>query len=108
MSEFVSEPVIPLKGTSNAAAMARGEPGLPEAFDWRERTYKVVEVLERWKQSSREGGHAQGELYLRRHYYKLRMDDGTTWTVYLVRQTPKSGSPKRRWFLYSIDEPGAP
>ena len=106
MTEFVSEPLTPKQGTFNTARMAKGEPGLPSGFTWRDRSLDVVEVLEAWKHSSREGGHAKGELYLRRHYYRLRMSDGQVWTVYFTRQSPASGSAKARWFLYTVDQPG--
>ncbi|MGE0480305.1 MAG: DUF6504 family protein [Phycisphaerae bacterium] len=96
--EFISEPVIPC-GAVDTAAMARGEPGLPAAFEWRGDRFEIVEVLGAWKESSREGGRATGELYLRRHYYRLRVSDGTIWQVYFVRQAPRTGSPRRRWFL---------
>ena len=54
--------------------------------------------------TSPEGGKPGGEIYLRRHYYRLAMSDGRVWTVYFTRQTPKSGSAKARWFLYTMDE----
>lgn len=101
--EFVSEPITPCAGASDVRAMGRGEPGLPAAFEWRSERRGIAEVLEQWKQSAREGGRASGELYLRRHYYRLKMSDGASWTVYFIRQAPKSGSAKRRWFLYSIE-----
>lgn len=103
MAELISEPILPLAGTFEAPAMARGEPGLPAGFQWRDQPYEVVECLRRWKESSREGGHAQGELYLRRHAFELLMSDGTRWSVYFVRQTPRSGSPRARWYLYTIE-----
>lgn len=99
VNELISEPLLPLAGSFDTRAMGRGEPGLPTGFIWRERTYSIALVLETWKQSEREGG--SGELYLRRHYFRLRMDDGSIWTVYFVRQTPKSGNVKQRWFLYT-------
>ena len=107
MAELVSEPITPHAGTSNAARMAGGEPGLPTGFTWHGDSFEIVEQLAAWKQSSREGSRAQGDLYLRRHYYRLRMSDESTWVVYFVRQTPRSGNPKMRWFLYTIarDEP---
>ncbi|TWT45229.1 hypothetical protein RAS1_16510 [Phycisphaerae bacterium RAS1] len=101
MPEFISEPIEPA-GAPDATAMARGEPGLPPAFHWRSSRYGVCACLETWKFSSREGARAGGELYLRRHYYRLRMSDGREWTVYFIRQGPRSGSAKRRWFLYEI------
>jgi len=102
MQDFVSEPITPHAGTFDAMQMAQGVPGLPSGFAWRDCIYDIREVLASWKESSREGGGA-GDLYLRRHYHRLLMTDGSTWTVYFTRQTPKSGNPKTRWFLYAID-----
>jgi hypothetical protein len=99
VSELISEPLTPIAGSFDTRAMGRGEPGLPAGFTWRERTYAITHVLETWKHSEREGG--SGERYLRRHYFKVRMDDGAVWTVYLIRKTPKSGNVKQRWFLYT-------
>lgn len=82
--------------------MSRGEPGLPAEFTWRDQTVQVELLLEAWKQTSPEGGRAGAEVYLRRHYYKLRMSDGSSWTVYFVRQTPRSGAARQRWYLYTI------
>ena len=102
MAELISEPIVPRTGTFDVSRMARGEPGLPEGFRWRGVSTDIHEELATWKESSREGGGA-GDLYLRRHYYKLRMSDDRVWTVYFVRQTPRSGSPKNRWFLYTLE-----
>lgn len=103
MTELISEPITPCAGTFDTSRMARGEPGLPTGFTWRGRTADVVEELASWKQSSREGARSGGDLYLRRHYYKLRMSDGALWTVYFVRQPPRSGNAKMRWFLYTVE-----
>ena len=103
MPELVSEPITPHAGTFDAAAMGTGGPGLPTGFNWRDESYDIVDVQSAWKESSREGSHAQGELYLRRHYYTLLMSDQSVWTIYFIRQTPKTGNPKKRWFLYTIE-----
>jgi len=103
VTEFVSEPIKPSPGRFDAPAMGRGEPGLPAGFRYRGVSYDVVQRIEQWKHSEREKGRAGGELYLRRHYYKLRMSDETVWTVYFVRQPLTSGSIKDRWFLYTIE-----
>jgi 2-polyprenyl-3-methyl-5-hydroxy-6-metoxy-1,4-benzoquinol methylase len=75
---------------------------------WRGLSMAVVEELGAWKDSSREGARAGGELYLRRHYFRLRMSDAAIWTVYCTRQTPRSGDPKRRWFLYTLETTDPP
>ncbi|MCG3128647.1 MAG: hypothetical protein CHACPFDD_03536 [Phycisphaerae bacterium] len=103
MTEFVSEPLSAVGGETDTHAMGRGEPGLPGAFFWRGVRYDVIRRRAAWKQSSREGGSAKGQLYLRRHYHELEMSDGSRWTVYFVRQTPRGTAANVRWFLYSID-----
>src|SRR5215211_1839116 len=61
--EFVSEPLEPTPGTLDAAAMSRGEPGLPGRFKWRDEEYIVGRVMSKWKST----GTDRGEVYLRRH-----------------------------------------
>jgi hypothetical protein len=100
MPDLISEPLSPVGGAFDAVRMGRGEPGLPTAFTWRGNTVAIVEELACWKQSER----ASGQLYLRRHYFRLRMADGTIWTVYFVRHTPRTGDPKKRWFLYTRED----
>jgi len=103
MPELISEPITPHPGTSDTSRMGRGEPGLPSGVEWRGTSCDLLEELEAWKESSREGSRAGGKLYLRRHYFRLRMSDNTIWTVYCTRQAPRSGDPKKRWFLYTIE-----
>lgn len=103
MDQFVSEPIVPHAGTFATGPMAAGLPGLPAGFDWRGAPYWVADVLGSWKQSGPEIGRLAGERYLRRHYFRLRMTDGSTWVVYFLRHTPRSGSPRRRWFLERVE-----
>ena len=102
-ADLISEPITPHVGTGDASSMGRGVPGLPTGFDWRGQAFQIIETLEVWKHSSREGARAGGDLYLRRHYYRLRMSDESIWTVYFVRQPPRSGKAKSRWFLYTVE-----
>ncbi len=78
--------------------MVRGEPGLPPGFIWRGVEVRVIERIEEGKTLSPD----RGEFYVRRHTYRLLMDDGSTWEVYFLRQ-PQKGSARRgataRWFL---------
>ncbi len=101
MPELISESITPHAGTFDATAMGTGRPGLPTGFSWRDESFEITEVRSEWKESSREGSQAQGELYLRRHYFVLLMSDGSLWTVYFIRQAFRASSPKKRWFLYT-------
>jgi len=103
MSQFISEPIEPEAGTFDARVMARGEPGLPGHFTWRGVRYAVADVIEEWKSSQREGG--SGELYLRRHWYKVRTDPPAVMTLYCERQPGgrTRAAAKRRWWVYTVE-----
>jgi hypothetical protein len=103
MGALISEP-LQAAGGFDTSAMSAGEPGLPAAFGWRGRTWGIQGVRRKWKESTREGGRATGELYLRRHFYQLRMESGAIWTVYFERQPPRGRPRAPRWFLYTIDD----
>ncbi len=106
MSErFISESLTPIKGSFDPTGIARGEPGMPLRFVWRDRPLRVVDVEEVWKTSSPEGG--SGEMYLRRHWWKVRVDTGQVMTIYCERQAKRRNA-KSRWFVYTVvDPPGA-
>ena len=99
--EFISEPIEPVAGTFDTAAMTRGEPGLPGRFKWRDKEYAVAGVLEVWKETGpcRSGGP---ERYLRKHWYKIKIEDGSEMTVYFERQPRSKCRNKVRWWLYTI------
>ena len=106
---FVSEPLVPTSLPVSVAALAAGEPSLPKGFRWRDREYEIIEVLSQRKVLKQES--FSGEKYVRRHQYRLRMDDGTIWTVYFVRHPPRSGISKPgapRWYLQTIDADDEP
>jgi len=94
-AQFISQSLTPITGSFNPEGMESGEPGLPVGFSWKGRECRIRALLERWKGL---GPEPTGEIYLRRHYYRLGMEDGSTWTVYCLRQAPrrKSGAPSGR------------
>jgi hypothetical protein len=104
-TRFVSEPMTPVAGTSDPAAMARGEPGLPQRFSWRGREYRVVEVVRTWKTT---GPCVSGadEQYVRRHWYAIRTEPPMTMTVYCDRQPKDRKRPKARWWVYTVESGG--
>lgn len=103
-AELISEAITPDPGTFDAAAMARGEPGLPTGFTWRGRHYAITERLASWKHSEAED-HARGERYYRKHYYRVRTDGGEVMTLYAVRHVKAGQNPRKRWWLYTIERP---
>lgn len=100
--QFVSEEMTPAAGTGDASAMARGEVGVPSRFAWRDTEYTLVGVMESWKTSS-PCNHGSGEMYLRRHWYRILTDPPAIMTVYCQRQTRNSRRPKARWWIYTIE-----
>ena len=100
--EFVSEAITPQAATADVTAMSRGEAGLPELFTWRDVQYRVVAVIDKWKSSGpcRSGG---GEMYLRRHWYRVLTDPPMIMTIYCERQVRNSKRPKARWWVYTVE-----
>ena len=94
--QFISESLTPDAGSFDAQAMARGEPGLPGGFTWRQKHYVITELLESWKSNAPAG---EGSQYLRRHWFKIRTADGQIMTLYCLRNA-RVGN--KRWWLYSI------
>ena len=101
--KFISEPIKPVEGTFETAGMARGEPGLPGRFIWRDKEYAVAELLEKWKQSS-PCKSGSSEMYLRKHWFKIRCSDSSEMTIYFERQPRAKRDNKKRWWLYTIKQ----
>ncbi|MHC4949197.1 MAG: DUF6504 family protein [Planctomycetota bacterium] len=99
---FISEPITPEPGSFTTELMSRGLAGLPGAFTWRGRRYEIVDCIDHFKQSAPEGG--TGERYLRRQVFRVRLDTGQEASLYVERQA-RSGSGRRRWFLYTLAGP---
>jgi hypothetical protein len=97
LEQFVSEAISPAPGSADPSAMARGEPGFPSRFNWRGTTYQLDRVLQSWKSSTRD----RGELYLRRHWFRVLTTSGAQMTVYCERQARSRQHPKSRWWIYS-------
>lgn len=99
--QFICEPLTPVAGTGDAAAMAAGGPGLPARFVWRGTEYRVVSVVRTWKTTG-PCRHGSSEIYLRRHWYTVVTDPPAEMTVYCDRQARDRRHPKARWWLYTV------
>ena len=104
-SEFVSEPILPKRGSFDSSDMGRALPGLPAEFTWRDESFCVRELLEKWKMSGPEVGRMGGERYLRRHYFRVKTTSGHIMVLYCERNTRNRTRPKSRWWLYTIQHP---
>jgi phosphoribosylglycinamide formyltransferase-1 len=99
--QFVSEPITPVAATMDARRMARGEPGLPGRFLWRDQEYEVAEVLEQWRET---GPCKSGsdEQYVRKHWYRIRTTSGEEMKLYFERQARSGRERTLRWWLHSL------
>ena len=95
--KLISEPVAPVAGSFNCAAMAQGEPGVPMIFSWRGKEYHVEAILENWK-NFRSCRNGSGEQYVNKHFFKVRTESGEVMTLYRAR----TGSKKDVWTLFTI------
>ena len=95
--KLISEEVSPVAGSFNASAMAAGEPGVPMAFIWRGREYRVKNIGESHK-TLRPCHSGSGEKYVGKHYYTVETETGETMTLYRAR----TGSKGDGWILYTI------
>ncbi len=102
---FISEPILPVEGSFDPGGMARGEPGVPQKFRWRQKEFVVADVLERWKEhgSCRNGS---GERYVRRHGYRIQTTEGAILRIYFQRSQGrgKALAKSPRWWMQSIED----
>ncbi|MFP4058016.1 MAG: DUF6504 family protein [Candidatus Brocadiia bacterium] len=104
---FVSEAIRPLPGAMDTRRMARGEPGLPRRFRWRDQEIEVAEILQQWKETSR-CRSGSPEQYVRKHWYRVRTGDGREMRLYFERQPRSRRERVRRWWLYTVAEAREP
>ena len=102
--EFVSEPVVPARGSFDTPSMVAGEPGLPMRFAWRGTEYEIARVLEKWKTTG-PCRHGSSEQYVRRHWFRVETTDGTVMELYFDRQ-PRARQEMQRWWLATVVERG--
>ena len=100
-ASFVSESIKPVAGTFDTSAMAKGEPGLPARFLWREVEYRVTRVVDKWKETTPCKSGSK-EKYVRKHWYRVKMESGEIMNIYFERKPLPKGQRRTRWWLYSI------
>ena len=93
--ERLHEPIRPVPGSFDVRAMARGEPGLPRRFVWRGEEIRVERIERRGKET--EGD--RGDVYVRRHVWVVRTEDGRRMELYADRDG-RRGRP--RWWIRRV------
>lgn len=101
---FISERITPDPTALDTSTAALGEPALPMRFSWRGASFAIVRVLSRRKEYEADRTHGSGELYLRRHWLEVEVDDGSIMKLYFQRQPASGRAAKSRWWLYSRRE----
>ena len=96
MRKFAGRPLVPT-GDGFVTPASGGEPPVPRAFGWGERTLVVTTVLRSWRSSKTD----RGDTYLKRHWFELKTEGGSTIEVYFDRQSRRG---EAQWWLYTIDE----
>lgn len=103
MSTFVGESITPLFHEGTGSSIAVGEPIVPSGFIWREKEYRIQSILETWKESG-PCKSGSSERYLRKHWYRIRMADGTEMEIYFERQARSPKQRTKRWWLFSVSD----
>ena len=100
-SRFVSESIRPVPGSMAPRPGVAGEPCLPDAFTWGDKTFAIRDVLERWKETG-PCTHGSGESYVRKHWFRVATADGREMKIYFERRPRSARDRTRRWWLHSL------
>lgn len=75
---------------------AAEKPGIPSAFIWRGKKYRIQEIWGEWPDYSF-GSAPKGRWWQRRHrtYFRVVTDEEEVFEIYLDR-----GGGRKKWFLY--------
>lgn len=96
-ARYIGEPIRVDVSSISVAALAAGAAACPMRFFWREREYRVVEVLERSRQLR---AHDSSERYVKSHSFRVRTEDGSIIELRCDRHI--RGNP---WRIFSLIEP---
>lgn len=88
-------------------------PKCPNAFAWKDRTYRVIESLSEWSDFTRRGkmarnmraAHAdvastRGSLNVGRFYFRVQVDSNQIFDIYYDRAIKSVDDRKGQWYLY--------
>lgn len=89
------------------------KPDAPKSFDWRDQSFRIVEVLSRWFDFGRRGNMARNmqEAHLReanrrgswgvgRFYFRLSTDSSRVFDLYYDRAPEEAADRQGHWYLW--------
>jgi hypothetical protein len=107
---FIDEPIEVAFHTPPAREK---QPPCPDAFNWGQHTYRVMETLSEWTDFTRRGrmsrnmsqAHAEaasgkGSLNVGRFFFRVRVDSGQLFDLYYDRAMKNLDNRKGQWFLF--------
>ncbi|MBM3125086.1 MAG: hypothetical protein FJZ87_08405 [Chloroflexi bacterium] len=109
-THFYDEPIEVLFDSPPAREKS---PGCPNGFVWREKSFRILELLSEWTDFTRRGrmarnmrpAHAavastRGSLNVGRFYFRVRVEDGRVFDLYYDRAMKNVNERKGQWFIY--------
>lgn len=97
----------------DVAPLLEKKPGCPDGFNWRGRTYRVVEMISEWHDYRRRGRMARnmqplhaarastrGSWGVGQDYFRVRTDSEQVFDLYYDRSPKSSDKRKGEWVLY--------
>jgi len=92
----IVEPIEVLEGSFDPRVMARGQPGVPRRFRWRDRTFEIGRLMDESREVGPMAGGG-GEMYVRRHVTRAQTTCGA-----IVELSASRSRGATRWILRSI------
>ena len=88
-------------------------PHCPNAFIWRDQTYRITAALSEWTDFTRRGrmannmrpAHAEsaairGSLNVGRYYFRVQVESGQVFDIYYDRAMKSVDDRKGQWFIF--------
>ncbi len=107
---FIGEPIEAL---FHEAPLLEKKPGCPDGFNWRGKTYRVLEMISEWHDYRRRGRMARnmqpqhaarastrGSWGVGQDYFRVRTDSDQVFDIYYDRTPKSSDKRKGEWVLY--------
>lgn len=110
-ARFIDEPI---EVSFDSPPLLEKKPTCPDAFRWREKDYRVIDMLAEWVDYRRRGrmarnmapAHAataslRGSWGVGRFFFRVKVDSGQIFELYYDRAPKDAADRKGKWMLFS-------